>query len=153
MGVCRRRLNVGVSQVSTVLALILVSVSAAMLIWGPLKGYISRIISKSAPMVDAELVIVSVKTRGGVITGFGLRNLGPGTIRYDDVKDWQVVVDGELRRIWQVLPEPPAEIHPGETVSIGLTGATAPSSEEPHSIAVYGPGGVKVHASYQPQGG
>jgi len=127
MGAGGRRRLAGVSQVATVLALIIVSVSAA--------------------------VIISVNTGGGVIAGVRLRNLGPGTISYGDIKDWQVVVDGELRRVWQVLPEPPAQVQPGETVAIGLTRATAPSSGKPHSITVYGPHGVKAQASYQPPGG
>ncbi len=152
MGAGRRRIA-GVSQVATVLALILVSFSAAILVWGPLRGYVSRIVSRQALVADAELEIVSVNTGGGVIAGVRLRNLGPGTISYDDVGDWQVVVDGMLRRVWQVSPGPPAQIRPGETITVGLTRATAPSSSEPHSITVYGPGGVKAQASYQPPGG
>ena len=153
MGAGGRRRLAGVSQVATVLALIIVSASAAVLIWGPLRGYVSRVASRSKLTVDAELVIISVNTGGGVIAGVRLRNLGPGTISYGDIKDWQVVVDGELRRVWQVLPEPPAQVQPGETVAIGLTRATAPSSGKPHSITVYGPHGVKAQASYQPPGG
>ncbi|HDN01928.1 MAG TPA: hypothetical protein ENF42_03025, partial [Candidatus Bathyarchaeota archaeon] len=143
-----RYCNVGISQVAVTAIMIVLGISASLLLFGPLRGFIIATFRRTTTVGGGtQLQIIAYSKTGNDISGIVVKNIGPNELPYDDASAWQVVVDGELISVSSTNPSSGPLPVDGTII---LTLSSTVSGSQPHSFEVYGPQGTVAQNTFTP---
>ncbi len=144
----RKNQNVGISQVAVTAIMIVLGISASLLLFGPLRGFIIATFRRTTTVGGGtQLQIIAYSKTGSDISGIVVKNIGPNELLYEDASAWQVVVDGELMVVSSTNPSSGPLPVDGTII---LTLSSTVSGSQPHSFEVYGPQGTVAQNTYTP---
>jgi len=143
----------GVSQVTTVVVLMVLGIALAVLVYqvvlGATRGTYGKIES-GTPKTNIQIMALDPGNESsGVPAKIYVKNIGPSDIDYSGPSEWQVFIDNEPKDIQSL--NPPSGLGVGEMLNITLTeGVNASIS---HTIKVYGPYATMAYSGWSPGGG
>ena len=131
----------GISQIAVTTVLIVLGISASLLIFGPLRGYIISAFKRTTTVGGGtQLEIIAVEHSSGIIQDVVVKNIGPNNLQSGS---WQVIIDDNM------VGSQNAGLSVDSTLTIDVSAAGI-SDTTAHSIVVYGPQGTVAQTTYTP---
>jgi len=143
----------GVSQVTTVVVLMVLGIALAVLVYqvvlGATRGAYGKMES-GTPKTNIQIIAFNPGNESdGIPAKIYVKNLGPSDINYSGPSEWQVFIDNQPKSIQSL--EPTGELGVGEILNITLSEGI--SANVSHTIKVFGPYATMAYSGWSPGGG
>ncbi len=142
----------GISNVAIVVILMVLGVILAILVYfvasGATVGWF-RTRSSSYAATNLEIVgFTPTDPPDHPQASVLIKNIGPVSVHYDNIQDWQVFIDERQCSVALLNPPPPNDLDVNRQLNITLSCYVDPTTS--HTIKVFGPQATQAFAGWSP---